>query len=63
MLETIRKADTATLWALLADVSELLECRQYKQERSNAPFMFWYTVYKSIENELDTRLAHDFVEG
>ena len=63
MLESIRKADTSTLWALMADIAELLECRQYMQERSNGAFMFWYAVYKAIENELDTRLAADFMEG
>lgn len=63
MFDTIRKADTATLWALLADVAELLEVRGYKQERSNTPFMFWYQVYKTIETELDCRMAADFMEG
>lgn len=63
MNEVIKKMDTAALWGLLADLSELLEVRGYKADRGNAAFMFWYQIYKGIELELDCRMASDFMEG
>ena len=52
----IRNADTATLWALVADVSEIMTQREYVPAKSDTVFMFWYGVYKLIEAEIDRRL-------
>ena len=63
MRELIREADTATLWALVSDVSEVMEQRGYKPDRGNKPFMFWYGIYKELEAEINRRLVIDFMEG
>lgn len=59
----IREADTATLWALVSDVSEIMEQRGYKPDRGNKAFMFWYKIYKLLEAEINGRLFVDFMEG
>ena len=63
MIEQIRKADTATLWALVSDVSGVMEQRGYKPDRDNKAFMFWYKIYKELEAEINCRLVIDFMEG
>ena len=60
--ETIRKADTATLWELVTDVAEILKTREYAPEQSDTRYMFWYGVYKELEAEIDKRLVIDFTE-
>lgn len=60
MNEAIRKADTATLWAILSDVSALMEMRGYKPELSNEAFMFWYEIFKATETEINHRMSMDF---
>lgn len=47
----------AELWALMADVSVILN--QKKQNPDDRVFMFWYQLLKSFENETDRRLAED----
>ena len=61
--DLIRNADTATLWALVSDVSEVMEQRGYKPDRGNNAFMFWYVIYKELEAEINRRLVIDFMEG
>ena len=63
MNEAIKKADTATLWALVADVSQVMESRGFKPDRNNTAFMFWYGVYKELEAEINRRLVLDNMEG
>lgn len=63
MNELIRNADTPTLWALVSDVTALMEQRGYKPDRSNNAFMFWYGIYKDIEAEINRRLVIDYMEG
>ena len=62
MNDLVQNADTATLWALVSDVSEVMEQRGYKPDRGNSAFMFWYGIYKQLEAEIDRRLAIDFME-
>ena len=40
--EIIQKSDTATLWALVGDVAELLTQREYEPDKTNSKYMFWY---------------------
>lgn len=61
MNETIKKADNETLWALLADVTQLMETRGYKPDRSNAAFMYWYEQFKAIETEINGRMLTDYM--
>lgn len=61
--ETVQKSDIATLWALVADVSMILEQRGYEAGICSKPFMFWYGVYNVIEAEIDKRLTVGFMEG
>ena len=61
--EAIKKADTATLWSLLTDVSEVMEQRGYKPGKGNAAFLFWYEIFKQIESEIDRRMLIDYEEG
>jgi len=63
MNELIRKADTATLWALVSDVSEVMEQRGYVPDQNNKAFMFWYGIYKELEAEINRRMVIDFMEG
>lgn len=72
MNETIKGLDNKTLWALLADIAQLLEIRktsdtnkmewyeQYKPDTNNPAFMYWYEQYKAIQKEIDSRLLNDF---
>lgn len=61
--ELIKNADPVTLWALVCDVTEVMEKRKYKAERGNTPFMFWYEIYKALETEIDRKLLIDYVGG
>ncbi len=54
MNETIKKADTPTLWRIMTDLSVVME--RYTPEQENAAFMFWYRFYKEIEAEINRRL-------
>lgn len=63
MNETIKKCDTATLWALMGDLSQLMELRKMKPNKSDNAFMFWYGVYKELESEINRRLVVDYMEG
>ena len=63
MNEMIKNADTATLWALVVDVSEIMTQREYIPAKSDTVFMFWYGVYKLIETEIDRRLVIGDTEG
>ena len=54
MNEAIKKADTPTLWRMMADLS--LVMNGYTPEQENAAFMFWYGVYKELEKEIDKRM-------
>lgn len=49
----------ATLWALLSDVSENLNKHPYDANGNNEVFLFWYAVFKDIENAIDERLARE----
>lgn len=60
MNEAIRKMDTATLWAILSDVSALCEMREYKPDMANDCFMFWYEIFKATETEINHRMSIDF---
>lgn len=60
MNEILKKAENATLWGLLCDVTALLELRQYKPDPKDNTFMFWYQLYKEIEKEIDTRMLRDY---
>lgn len=61
--QLLKKADTETLWALLSDITGLMEQRGYKADKSNTLFMYWYGTYKAIEKEIDKRLFIDYMEG
>lgn len=61
LTDTIKKADTATLWLLLSDLSEVIGA--YTPDRNNNAFMIWYQVYKQLEAEIDRRMIADFMEG
>lgn len=63
LIKTVKESDIATLWALVSDVSQIMESRQYRLEWSNTPFVFWYELYKLIEAEIDKRLIADDTEG
>ena len=54
MNEVIKKADTPTLWGIMADLSVVME--RYTPEQENAAFMFWYRFYKELEKEINRRL-------
>jgi hypothetical protein len=62
MHEMIKKADNATLWALVSDVAAVMEQRGYTPDQGNNAFMFWYEVYKELEAEINSRLVIDFME-
>lgn len=62
-MDDIRKLSTQTLWALVSDVTAIMEQRGYKPERNNAPFMYWYGIYKELETEINRRLLNDYMEG
>ena len=63
MHEMIKKADNATLWALVSDVAAVMEQRGYTPDQDNNAFMFWYEVYLELEAEINSRLVIDFMEG
>lgn len=60
MNEIIRKADTDLLWALLSDVTAIIDLRKYKPDTSDKVFMFWYELYKAIDTEINHRMSVDF---
>lgn len=61
LTDTIKKADTATLWLLLSDLSEVIGA--YTPDRNNNAFLIWYLIYKQLETEIDRRMIADFMEG
>lgn len=63
LIKTIKQADPATLWALVSDVSQIMENRQYKPEWNNTPFLVWYEFYKLLEAEIDRKLVLEDMEG
>ena len=60
---TIQNTDTATLWGVLSTISEVMQQRGYKPDRSSNVFMFWYQVFRAVESELDRRMIQEFTEG
>lgn len=63
LTETLKTASIETLWAILADLSQLMELREYKPDKNNKPFMIWYGFYKDVEGEINRRMIRDFMEG
>ena len=63
LIKTLKEADVSVLWALVSDLSQIMESRQYRLEWSEKPFVFWYELYKLIEAEIDKRLIADDTEG
>ena len=61
--EQIRNYDTATLWALVGDITTVMEQRNYKPRKDDTAFMYWYEQYKVIESEINRRLVIDNMEG
>lgn len=52
----IKELDTATLWQLLADMSEM---EIMKNPNTGDRFMYWRTIYKQITSEIDRRMLLD----
>ncbi len=55
MQEKLKTLDDATLWGVLADVSNALKSCPFSAE--NARFMLWYGIFKSLEQEINKRLT------
>lgn len=58
LCEVIKKADNSTLWAIVSDISKIINTPQ----KEKMAFIVWYAFYKVIEIEIDKRLLHDYLE-
>lgn len=53
----IKKYDDATLWAILADISEMPVMQNMTKDSDR--FMFWYHLCRQVIHELDRRLLDE----
>lgn len=59
VLREITKASDSTLWHLLGKVAEQLKAELDASHGDNSKVWFWYELYKSLEKEIDTRIAQE----